>query len=74
MKKNFKKFISLLLSLLMLMSMMAVGAGAADADTVDGPEEDRDTRYMFQVIADFFIEIYNFFKYIFYDMLRGVPA
>ena len=72
MKKNLKKFISILLSLLMLMSVMSVGAFAEDATATEpAPEENEQHRNMYQVIADFFLEIFSFFKYIFYDVFRG---
>lgn len=73
MKKNLKKFISILLSLLMLMSVMSVGVFAEDATTTTeaAPEENEEHRNMYQVMIDFFMEIVSFFKYIFYDVFRG---
>lgn len=75
MKKNLKKFISILLSLLMLMSVMSVGAFAEDATAAeDVPEENEEHRSFYQVMIGFFMEIVSFFKYIFYDVFRGEPA
>lgn len=74
MKKNFKRFISLLLSVLMLMSVMAVGASAEDAAETLAPETEEDHPYLFEVFIDFCIEIFEFFKYIFYDVFRGDPV
>lgn len=74
MKKNFKKFIALLLSVLMLMSVMAVGASAAD-DAADAPAEDGgEHRTITEIIIEIFKEIFGLFKYIFYDVFRGEPA
>lgn len=73
MKKNFKKFIALILSVLMLMSVMALGASAEDA--TDAPaESEGQHRTITEVLIDIFMEIFGFFKYIFYDVFRGEPA
>lgn len=73
MKKNLKKFIALLLSVLMLMSVMAVGAFAEDA--TDAPaEESGEHRTITEILIDIFMEIVGLFKYIFYDVFRGEPA
>ncbi len=29
---------------------------------------------LFEIIAQFWVEVFNFFKYIFYDVFLGVPA
>ncbi len=71
MKKNLKKFISVLLSLLMLMSVMSVGAFAEDATNTEPAPETETHRNFYQVMVDFFMEIVSFFKYIFYDVFRG---
>lgn len=73
MKKNFKKFIALLLSVLMLMSVMAVGASAEDA-TVEAQPEAETHRGFIEIFIDFFMEFIGFIKYIFYDVFRGEPA
>ena len=73
MKKNFKKFIALLLSVLMLMSVMAVGASAEDA-TVEAQPETETHRGFIEIFIDFFMEFIGFIKYIFYDVFRGEPA
>ncbi len=74
MNKNFKKFIALLLSVLMLMSVMAVGASAEDLTEAPETEGEGTHRSFIDVFIDFVMEIYNFFKYIFYDVFRGEPA
>lgn len=75
MKKNFKRFISLLLSVLMLMSVMAVGASAEDTTQATAPEAgEEEHRYFFEIFIDFWVEIFEFFKYIFYDVFRGDPV
>ena len=75
MKKNFKKFVALLLSVLMLMSVMAVGACAEDA-AIDAPTETEGEahRGFIDIFVDFFMEFIGFIKYIFYDVFRGEPA
>ncbi len=73
MKKNFKKFISLLLSVLMLMSVMAVGASAEDV--TEAPETEVAThRGFIEIFIDFFTEFIDFIVYIFYGVFRGEPA
>lgn len=75
MKKNFKRFISLLLTVLMLMSVMSVGASAEDTTQAPVAEEsEEDHRYLFEVFIDFWVEVFEFFKYIFYDVFRGDPV
>lgn len=76
MNKTIKKIISLVLCVLMLMSVAAVGFSAFATDVtepVDGGDHE-EHRMFFQIILDFFIEIGNFFKYIFYDLLLGKAA
>lgn len=74
MKKNFKKFIALLLSVLMLMSVMAVGASAEDI--TEAPEVEGEAhRGFIDIFIDMFVEFFQFIKYIFYDVFRGeLPA
>jgi len=74
MKKNLKKFVALLLSVLMLMSFMAVGASAEDVTEAPEAEGEHTHRNFYEVIIDFFVEFYGLLKYIFYDVFRGVPA
>ncbi len=74
MKKNFKKFIALLLSMLMLMSFMAVGASAEDVTEALETEGEEVHRGFIDIFIDFVMEIYGLFKYIFYDVFRGEPA
>ncbi len=74
MKKNLKKFISVLLSLLMLMSVMGVGAFAEDAAAPEEAPQEEQHRNFYQVMIDFFMEFVSLFKYIFYDVFRGEPA
>lgn len=74
MKKNFKKFIALFLSVLMLMSFMAVGASAEDVTEAPEAEGEATHRSFVEIFIDFVMEVYNFFKYIFYDVFQGVPA
>lgn len=78
MKKNAKRFISLLLSVLMLMSVMTAGVSALDitgeltpVEVEPTPEAEENHPYLFEVFIDFWIEVYEFFKYIFYDVFRG---
>ncbi|MBR5438554.1 MAG: hypothetical protein IKV21_06515 [Clostridia bacterium] len=73
MKKNFKKVIALLLSVLMLMSVMAVGVSAEDAASGE-PEGTEEHRGFIQIFIDFFKEFVGFFRYIFYDVFRGEPV
>ncbi len=40
----------------------------------DEIQEEEQHRFMFQILADIFVEIFNFFKYIFYDVFRGEAA
>ncbi len=74
MKKNFKKFVALLLSVLMLMSFMAVGASAEDVTEAPETEGEHTHRGFIEIFIDFVMEIYGLFKYIFYDVFRGLPA
>ncbi len=75
MKKNFKKFIALLLSVLMLMSVMAVGASAEDITDAPAEGEGESHRGFIGIFIDMFVEFFQFIKYIFYDVFRGeLPA
>ncbi len=77
-----KKIISLILALIMIMSVATIGltAMAADSDEdiavvevteEDATEEKEEHRNLYQVIWDMILEIYGFFKYIFYDVFLG---
>ena len=78
-----KKIISLVLALIMIMSV-AVGfsAMAADEDIAvveaiegEGTEEKvEEHRNFYQIFWDFCVEIYEFFRYIFYGIYIGEPA
>lgn len=74
MKKNFKKVIAVLLSLLVLMGTMSVGAFAEDVTEAPVTEDEGHHRNMYEVIYDMFVEFFNFLKYIFYDVFRGDPV
>ena len=80
-----KKIISLILALIMIMSVAVVGFSAVAADgedaavvevtdvaTEDGAEEEH--RNFYEIIWDFLVEIYEFYKYIFYDVFLGKAA
>lgn len=79
-----KKIISLVLALIMIMSVAVVGfsAMAADDDVAivevteteanEGAEEAH--RNFYQIFWDFCVEIYEFFRYIFYGIYIGEPA
>jgi hypothetical protein len=79
-----KKIISLVLALIMIMSVAVVGfsAMAADEDIAvveaiegEGPEEKvEEHRNFYQIFWDFCVEIYEFFRYIFYGIYIGEPA
>ena len=56
MKKNLKKFVALLLSVLMLMSFMAVGASAEDVTEAPEAEGEEHHRGFIDIIIDFFME------------------
>ena len=77
-----KKIISVILALIMIMSVAAVGFSAMAADddiaiieVADGEEvtetEEEEHRNFYQIFWDFCLEIYNFFKYICYDVFLG---
>ena len=76
-----KKIISVILALIMIMSVAAVGFSAMAADdevatieVADGEEvteTEEEHRNFYQIFLDFCIEIYNFFKYICYDVFLG---
>lgn len=73
MKKSFKKVVALLLSVLMLMSVMAVGVSAEDG--IEAPAEaEEEHRTITEIIIEIWMEIFGFFKYIFYDVFRGEYA
>lgn len=79
-----KKIISLVLALIMIMSVAVVGfsAMAADEDiavveAVEGEvteENEEEHRNFYQIFWDFCVEIYEFFRYIFYGIYIGEPA
>lgn len=35
-------------------------------------EAEHQHRYLYEIFIDFWVELYEFFKYIFYDVYRGV--
>lgn len=39
--------------------------------TTTAPAETEEHRNLYEVFIDFWVEIYNFFKYIFYDIYLG---
>ncbi len=68
MKKTFKKIVSLVLALVMIMSIGVVGVGAADTDVESEKEEYGSFAAIF---IQFWIEVGEFLKYIFYDLWLG---
>lgn len=85
MNKKLKKIIALVLSLIMILSASAacLSAFAADetadrVEVVGGSDEgDHPAHSSFtEIFINFYREIFNFFKYIFYDVFLGkdVPA
>ena len=74
MKKNFKKIIALLLSVLMLMSVMAVGV-SAEENAAEGTEPaEEEYRGFIQIMVDMFMEFIDFIVFIFYGVFRGETA
>ena len=79
-----KKIISLVLALIMIMSVAVVGFSAMAADddvaiveAVEGEvteENEEEHRNFYQIFWDFCVEIYEFFRYIFYGIYIGEPA
>ena len=76
-----KKIISLVLALIMIMSVAVVGFSAmaadddvavvevAEGEATENTEEEH--RNFYNLIWDFCVEIYEFFKYIFHDVFLG---
>lgn len=85
MNKTFKKIMALVLTVIMLMSVATVAFAASAEDdpsipvseviTTDPPaEEPHEHNSFFNLFIQFWLEIFNFFKYIFNDLLLGRPA
>lgn len=81
-----KKIISLVLALIMIMSVAVVGFSAMAADddvaitevtdeaTGETEETEEAHRNFYNIFWDFCVEIYEFFRYIFYGIYIGEPA
>lgn len=87
MNKTIKKIMALVLTVIMLMSVAVVASAESYVDPETGitveevettapaeEEAEEGHRMMYQIFIDFWVEVFNFFKYIFYDVFRGVPA
>lgn len=82
MNKTLKRMIAMILALIMMVSVAAVGfAVSAEGeeqvttqvtDTDEVVEEEH--RMFYEVIADFFKEIFEFFKFMFYGIFLGEQA
>ena len=68
MNKTLKKVIAIVLSVMMILSVTSVSF-AAEEETV---HEDHPT--MFSLISEFFSEVVEFFRYIFYGVWMGEPG
>ncbi len=87
MNKTIKKIMALVLTAIMLMSVAAVaGASYVDPETgitveevqTTAPTGEDDTveehRSLIDIFIEFWKDVFEFFKYIFYDVFRGEPA
>lgn len=83
MNKTFKKLIALMLVLLMSLPLFtaAFAAFAEEAPAVttaaaaDDEEEDEHVKTtFFEMFIDFFKSIWEYLKYVFYDVFLGKPA
>lgn len=82
MKNSLKRIIALVLSLIILASTAAVSFASFAAPQEDSSittttgDEDNEQPHptFFKLFIEFVKEIYNFFKYIFYDVILGRPA
>ena len=88
MNKTIKKAMALILTLIMLMSAATVAFAAtaeddpsipvSEVETTEVPEEGgsatEEHRSMIQIFIDYIMEVFNFFKYIFYDLPLGKAA
>lgn len=83
MKNSFKRIIALVLSLIILASTAAVSFASFAAPQEDSAittttanEDDSEQPHptFFKLFVSFVKEIFDFFKYIFYDVILGRPA
>ncbi|MBQ8504258.1 MAG: hypothetical protein IJ491_08275 [Clostridia bacterium] len=88
MNKTIKKVMALVLTVLMLMSVATTAFAASAEDdpsipvsevaTTEAPADDSSEveahRSMIDIFIDYVMEVFNFFKYIFYDVFLGEPA
>lgn len=84
MNKTLKKIVALMLSLIMILSVSAVcfsvfaedGAVVENTEDTAAPAESEHPAHttFLQLFVDFFKEVFNFFKYIYYDVFLGKPV
>lgn len=73
--------LALVLSVMMLLSVCAVGMSVfaedgttAVVETTEEESEHQPHTTFFEITVAFWKEVFNFFKYIFYDVFLGLPV